>query len=151
MDEKTFQKYLQKGDSAFDKGKFKAALKYYEKALDINSENISLYAKLIQTHQSLNQDWTEEDFAISLAWSMKKQELEDPKFKRIHAQLEPESQEVTKLIQQMILAKNETLETSLIEKIISFQEQALYPLVEALLTYKKALPQGQMNPDDEEE
>lgn len=82
-------------------------------------------------------EWTKEDFVRHLDKIMKKQEVKDPKFKRVHAQLEPEWQEITKLIHRLLIASDEIEETSLIEQIASYRETAIYPLVEVLLILKK--------------
>lgn len=81
--------------------------------------------------------WTEKDFVDSLDKVMKEQEVEDPKFKRVHAQFEPEWQEVTQLIKKLLMAADEKTETSLVEQIASYKETAIYPLVETLLILKK--------------
>lgn len=81
--------------------------------------------------------WTEQDFVECLDTVMKQQEMEDPKFKRVHAQFEPEWQEITKLIKMILRTQDEKTETSLVEQIASYKETAIYPLVETLLILKK--------------
>lgn len=82
-------------------------------------------------------EWTEKDFVDCLDKVMKEQEVEDPKFKRVHAQFEPEWQEVTQLIKKLLIVADEKAETSLVEQIASYKETAIYPLVETLLILKK--------------
>lgn len=116
--------------------RFALALKKYEKALAMDPGNIGLYDKLIEAHKNAVLDWTDEDFAKSLSWSMKKQELENPYFKRVHAKLEPGWEVVNKKIQQMMLAGDQTSETKWVEEIVAHEKSALYPLIEALLALK---------------
>lgn len=131
------EKLIQKGDKAANKGKHKKALKHYRKAQELDPEHIPVYDRLIETHKKIEREWTDEDFALSLAWTMQKQELEDPRLKLIHAKLEPEWKEVSTLIQKMLSAEDEESETAAIEQISSYGNDALYPLIDALLMFKE--------------
>lgn len=127
----------QKGDRFFQKGKFKKALQSYRMVQKENPDYLPVYDKLIETHQKTKEEWTDGDFSESLFWTMKKQELENPGLKRLHARLEPEWIEISKLIQQMMQAGDENEETALVEKIVGHGTKALYPLIEFLLSFKK--------------
>lgn len=84
-----------------------------------------------------DKSWTQQDFVDCLDKVMKEQEAEDPKFKRVHAQFEPEWQEITRLIKMLLTAQDEKTENQLVEQIASYKETAIYPLVETLLILKK--------------
>ncbi len=126
-----------KGDKFLKTNKDKKAFESYQKALDLNPERIALYDKLISLHEQYSDNWTDEDFGYNLSLTMKKQELVNPLFKRIHARLEDEYKEVGKLIKKMFDAKTEATETKNVEEIVSRGEDALYPLIDYLLGFKE--------------
>lgn len=128
-----------KGDKAAEKGKFEKALKAYREARDLDPDNPVLYDKLIDTHQKTKDQWDDSDFAESLLWTMKRQELANPRLKRVHAQLEPDWRDMVKTIREMMQTTDEKVETDLVEKIASFSGRAVYPLVEVLLSFKKLM------------
>lgn len=130
-------KHITKGDKYAQKGKFKAALKQYRRAQELDPDNLFLYDKLIETHKIIKTEWTDKDFAESLAWTMQKQELENPKFKRVHARMEPEWKEITQLIQRMMQVEDEKTEVDLVEQIVAYEDLALYPLIEVILSFKE--------------
>ena len=72
------------------KKKFDKALKYYRESQALSPGNIPIYDKLIQAHEKTGRKWTKTDFALSLEWTMKKQELENPALKKIHERLDPD-------------------------------------------------------------
>lgn len=131
-----FQTAIDKGDKELKKGKPEKALKHYREAQKLNPEEVSVYDKLIESLNQSSSEWTKAEFAESLQWTMKKQELEDPRFKRVHASLEPEWQKITTLIKNMLGEKDKKKETEIVEKIVAFETTALYPLVETLLSFK---------------
>lgn len=126
-----------KGDTHVQKGKQQKAHECYQQALDLNPERVELYDKLLASHNASKDKWTEEDFVFNLELTMKKQELLDPTFKRVHARHEPEFREIAQLIKKMILEKDATRETRIVEEIISYGVNALYPLIDALLAIKQ--------------
>lgn len=126
-----------KGDQWLKKGKLKDAFKSYRKALTLDSEHLPLYDKLIESQKKLGKELTHEEFAESLGWTMKKQELENPAIKRVHAKLEPEWNEIMEAAKQMMMVIDEKTETECVEKIAAHGSLAVYPLVEMLLTFKK--------------
>lgn len=130
-------KFELKGDRLASKGKYKKARQAYEKALACDWSRLSVYKKLISLLDAHKDDFSEEDFAYSVYWAMQIQEIEDPTFKRIHARQEPEFQEVIKLIQKMMQAKEQNEETKIVEDIASYGESAVYPLIDFLLTFKE--------------
>lgn len=126
-----------KGDQHYAKGEFTKALKAYRAAQELDPDHPDIYDKLVETHGKNSLTWSPEDFALSLDWTMKKQELADPKFKRLHAKLEPEWKEIADLIGQMMRTTDEKKETELVEQIFFYKERAIYPLVEIILSLKK--------------
>lgn len=129
-------KHLAKGDQAFQKGKFKAALKSYREAQAIIPEDALVYEKLIQAHEQLKDEWNDTDFAESLAWTMKKQEIENPRLKIVHARLTPEWPEVSKSVKALLQAEGEAAETTAIEAVLNHGEFGMYALIDALLAFK---------------
>lgn len=127
----------EKGDNLFHSGNYEKALEQYRKSQAADPQNSRIYDKLITTHEKVIDVWKDKDFSESLSWTMKKQELENPKLKRVHAQMEPEWKEVSGLIQQMMKDQDEKCETEIIEKIVSYRDKALYPLLEVLLSLKR--------------
>lgn len=133
---KTATHHVSQGDTHRDQKKYKKALSSYETALKIDPKQASIYDRLIETHQMLDHQWTDEDFTKSLEWTMKKQELENPQIKRIHAKLAPEWKKIIELIERLLQSLDETADTVIIERIASYGERAVYPLIEALLSIK---------------
>ena len=131
------QKILEKGDNYFAKGKYASALKEYKKARELEPENPAIYKKLIESHQKREGIWKENDFVESLEWTMKLQELENSDLKRVHARLAPEWKEISGLIQELLVTQDENLENVFVDKINKFGEKAIYPLLDALLFFKK--------------
>lgn len=125
------------GDQYFNREKFKKAMNCYRKAVGLDPEHLPLYEKLIQTQTKLGKELNDEEFAESLGWTMKKQELENPGMKRVHAQLEPEWNEIVELIKQMMNETDEMKETHWVEKIADYGTLSVYPLIEILLSFKK--------------
>lgn len=134
---KKAQRCEEKGDQLAKKGLPKKALEHYLTALELNTASLSLYDKVIKAHDALKAEWTNEDFAKSLDWTMKKQELANPALKRLHAKLTPEWQEISQHIQRVMSAKTNEDETAGIEKIHAYGDRAIYPLIEILLAIKK--------------
>ncbi|MBI4412132.1 MAG: hypothetical protein HY541_06590 [Deltaproteobacteria bacterium] len=79
-----------KGDKAFSKKKFKKALSHYRQAQKLNPDNLGIYDKLVEAHRKGTKEWTREDFSLSLEWTMKKQELENPDLKKARDRLDPD-------------------------------------------------------------
>lgn len=125
------------GDAHFKKGRFDKALKRYRKAVELGANNPRIYEKLVLSHKNSTSVWTEAEFAESLGWTMQKQELENPHLKMVHAKMEPEWNEIAMLIKEMMLASDDSNETALAERIAVYKDKATYPLVEALLSFKK--------------
>lgn len=127
-----------KGDLCFAKGKFHKAYHFYHEAVELDETLTPLYDKLIALLKEQQEDWQEEHFAHSLFWEMRKKEIQDPTFKRIHARSEPESQAITKLVKKMLEAPSQEEETKCIEEVAAYGPQALYPLLDFILAFKEA-------------
>lgn len=136
----TPQKLVEKGDKYFTQKKYKKALEKYQRANELDPDNKSVYEKMIAAHLEVKDEWTDLDFANSVSWTMKKQELENPSLKRIHARMTPEWDEINSLIKTLLLAGNEEDESQTINHILSHGEKALYPLLEFVLGIKKINP-----------
>lgn len=125
-----------KADQLRARGKHKKAFELYSEALELDENREELYDKLISVHTEFQDEWTEDDFAINVHLSMRKQEIVDPTFKRLHAKHEPEYKDISLLIRKMLDAKDSKTETRCIEAIHAFGDQAIYPLVDFLLGFK---------------
>ena len=126
-----------KGDSLFKKDKLNKAFECYEQALVLDEDRVELYDKLISLHEKLISDWNDEDFAYNLHLTMRKQEIIDPTFKRLHARHEPEYKNVLTLIKKMLAANNAESETIEVEAIMNYGAEAIYPLVDFILGFKQ--------------
>jgi len=133
---KTATHHVSQGDLHRNQKKYKKALSSYEAALKIDPKQVTVYDRLIETHQMLDHEWTNEDFTKSLEWTMKKQELENPQIKRIHAKLAPEWKKIIALIERLLQSLDDTADIVIIEQIASYGDRAIYPLIEALLSIK---------------
>ncbi len=126
-----------KGDVLFARGKFREALKQYQKSEAFNPDRREIYKKLCDALTKFEHDWTEEDFSNSMTWTMREQEFENPNIRFVYETFTPEYHEVQKLIQSLILAPEEKIEYQVIEKIIGFGAKAHLPLLHFLLSIKK--------------
>lgn len=125
-----------KGDKLLKKGKDKAAFECYKKSLSLDDSHVEIYDKLISLHGKYSDNWNEKDFAYNIWLGMKKQEVLDPTFKRIHARVETNSQKITVLIKNMFNADSDAEETRFVEEIIAHGPNALYPLIDYILGVK---------------
>lgn len=131
------KKLEDKGDLYRRRNQHQKAFKAYQQALDLDESRLTLYDKIISLHKEYSQNWTEEDFAYNLWLTMKRQEIENPVFKRIHARSDPEFKEVRQLITKMLKAKTDNEETKIVEKIAAFGQHAIYPLIDFILGFKQ--------------
>jgi tetratricopeptide (TPR) repeat protein len=135
-EEKKAVKLESKGDKLLQKKKYEKALNAFEQALNLNPESSELIDKLIETHELSTEEWNIEDFTKHLSWTMKRQELDNPRLHRLHEKLSPEFEEITKLILEFAKAPNEELEEEYIARVIEYGEKALIPLIEFIRTLK---------------
>lgn len=126
-----------KGDQLAQKGKLEKAIQCYEQALELDLKRVELYDKLLSLHEKLIDHWEEEDFAYNLELTMRKQEILDPAYKRIHARLNPEFKNTIDKIKLMLSASSSEIETRYVEEIVGLGNQALYPLIDFLLSFKE--------------
>lgn len=126
-----------KGDEFLKKNQDKKAFEAYKKALELDDTRLDLYDKVTKLHEKYSDNWDNADFAYNLFLTMKKQEIVDPTFKRIHASQEPESKEISEEIKKMFHAKTREIETNHVEKVVSYGAPALYPLINFLLGLKE--------------
>lgn len=131
------RKLEDKGDLYKSRNKHQKAFAAYQKALDLDDTRLELYDKLIKLHEEYNDNWTEDDFAYNLHLTMKKQEVVNPIFRRINARQDPEFKEVRRLIKKMLDAKTDEEETKFVEEIVAYEFDALYPLIDFILSFKE--------------
>lgn len=130
-----------KGDRLFAKEKFSKAFQTYEKSWEWDSERPSIYPKLIESFEKLDREWTQEDFELTLSWTMRQQELENPEIKHVHEKFTPEYQEVQKLIQQFLVSPTDVESQALREKILANHELATSALLDFLQRIKENIQQ----------
>jgi hypothetical protein len=130
-------KFELEGDRHCAKKKHKKALVSYRKALDLDDARAALYDKLIIALNETQDAWTEGDFADSVLWAMRRQELVDPAFKRVNARSTPEYREASALVRKLLTSKTRSEETELVETLRDYGEAAVYPLIDFLLTFKE--------------
>ncbi len=131
-DPKKSESLEKKGDQYLAKNNYKKALEAYRHANELNPANTTVYQKLLDTQSKLDGEWNENDFIEAMDWTMKKQEIENPKIKNIHESLKPEYQRIKQLIGQMLTSPPE-LREPLIEKIKTAGVAAVLPLLDTLL------------------
>ncbi len=131
-DPKKSESLEKKGDQYLAKNNYKKAINAYREANELNPENTALYQKMLDTQSKLDGEWNENDFIEAMDWTMKKQEIENPKIKNIHESLKPEYQRIKQLIGQMLTSPPE-LREPLIEKIKGAGVAAVLPLLDTLL------------------
>jgi len=134
-------KLEKKGDLLFNKGKFQKALKKYQKSESLNPDRPEIYKKLTETFNQMDVDWTEEDFNESMTWTIRQQELENPEVRQVYEKFSTEYQAVTKLVQQLMVSPDSNTETKLKDKILTFDKEALLPLLDFLLSIKQLAQQ----------
>ncbi|HEX5033280.1 MAG TPA: hypothetical protein VFW62_02255 [bacterium] len=136
-DPKKAKKHESKGDKLAGKGKFKEAVAEYRKSEGFDPARVEIYDKLIETQNRINEeDWHEEDFADSMSWTMRRQELLNPRMRLVHETFSTEYREVTRLIQTLMAAPDEELESQIIDSILTYGEKAGLPLIHFMLSIK---------------
>lgn len=124
------------GDRLLAKGKATAALKKYRAVEMRVPDRAAIYAKLIAAHAMATREWGPEDLAESLAWEMRRQEVEHPEIRPIHERLSPEWQTITERIHRLVGTEDETVIRQLTEEIAGFGARAVRPLLDMLVTLK---------------
>lgn len=135
---KKSEKLFLKGENQLEKGNIEKAIKYFKESKELNPtlDNLS---KLIDSHHQIESQWTEEDFINNLSWTMERQELQDPHMKRVHARFDPKWKEVQNLISRLFQSPEEEVEKLIIQEIVSFERDALYPLIETIIKLRDQL------------
>ncbi len=136
-DPKKAKKHESKGDKLAGKGKFKEAIAEYRKSEGFDSARVEIYDKLIETQNRIKEeDWHEEDFADSMTWTMRRQELLNPQLRLVHETFSVEYREVNRLIQALMAAASEEQESKIIDAILSYGEKSSLPLIHFMLSIK---------------
>ncbi|MFO1464532.1 MAG: hypothetical protein U1F66_12230 [bacterium] len=150
-DPKKALKHEGKGDKLAGKGKFREAMTEYQKSEGLNPDRVEIYDKLIETQGCIDeQEWKEEDFANSMSWAMRRQELQNPQIKLVHETFSLEYKEVHQLLQRLMGALGEAQENALIEKILEYGERANLPMLHFLLSIKALARQNAEAPGGSE-
>ena len=126
-------KLAEKGDKLNASEDFEKALKSYREALESDPDNPIIYEKLMVAQSKIEGEWSEKEFVESMDWLMKKQEIDNPEIKDLYSTLSPEYQQIKQLVAQMLMTEPE-LRTPLLQKIKSYQEKAVQPLLDILLS-----------------
>lgn len=129
------------GDALMAEGKAAEALEHYRAAEALEPDLPALYGKLIEAHKAATGEWTEEDFALTLSWEMRKQELEHPAMRAAHERLTPEWNEVTELLRRLLVTEDPALLKGLGDQIVVFEGRAVRPLLDFILMLKDATVQ----------
>lgn len=124
------------GDKLAGKGDLKKALKKYREAAKEDPSRAGLYDKLVDCLERSKTEWKEADFVESLSWTMKKQELEEPQIRQLHAKLTPEWKKVTELAVNALNAPDERAFSKCSEELVANGEIATRVLIELLRMIK---------------
>ena len=147
-DPKKALKLEAKGDKLVGKGKYREAMGEYRKSETLNPERTEIYDKLIETQAQVPEsEWVEEDFANSMSWAMRRQELQNPQLRLVHETFSLEYREVHQLLQRLMTALGEDQENAIIEKILQYGERAGLPMLHFLLSIKAFARQNPEGPE----
>ena len=135
--EKQAVKLIKNGLTYLKKKKYRQAVKEFQQALKLLGPNREVYALMVEALNQYNQEWGQEEFALSLDCTMKLQELDNPAIQLLHQTLTPEYQEIYRLAERLFLAPEETREQNLLAEILVKKEQAVLPLANFILSLKK--------------
>lgn len=144
FDPKKALQHESKGDDLVRQGKFREAVAEYKKSEALNPERPEIYEKLIETHAHHEAEWSEEDFSDSMTWTMRRQELQNPRLRLVHETFSVEYREIHRLLQSLMMAGGEEQENQCLEKILEYGETAVVPMLHFLLSIKSLTEQ---NPD----
>lgn len=130
-------KHEAKGDALMLKSKPAKALKSYRKALELDEGNGNIYDKLHAAQSASTDVWDVDDFAESVSWAMRKQELENPSIKQLHAKLTPEWERAMMIAMMIINSPDENETSKMTQELIAMGEVSTRVLLEMILEMKK--------------
>jgi hypothetical protein len=113
------------------------ALAKYQEAEAVEKERPELYGKMISIHAEITEEWSRDDFALSLSWEMQKQALEHPEVRAAHERLSPEWQAVTERLHRLLIADTPEDMNQLAEEVAEYRENAVRPLLDFILLLKQ--------------
>lgn len=142
-------KLEKKADRLAAKGEFQKALKFYQKSETLDPDRPEIYQKLHETFQKIDREWTQEDFEISMTWTMRQQELEHPEVKQVYEKFTPEYQEAQRLFQRLLVSQDQDEEARIITEILEFGETGQLAAIDFILSIKK-IAQGPPTPESPE-
>lgn len=125
------------GDRLAAKGNYKKALEKYRQASKEDPQKRSVYEKLIEAHGRTHEQWELGDFVESLSWTMKKQELEEPAIKQVHAKLSPEWKKAMEMALKILIMQEDQNLPKMIEEFVKFGEVGTRVLIEMLRSLRK--------------
>lgn len=135
-DLKKAKEHESKGDELAGEGRFKDAVAEYRKSESLDSR-VEIYDKLIETQNRIQEEeWREEDFADSMSWTMRRQELLNPRLRLVHETFSVEYRDVSRLIQSLMAAGSEDQESNFIDAILAYGPKANLPLIHFMLSIK---------------
>ncbi len=140
-----------KGDELMDRGKFTEAFKQYQKAEALNPERSEIYRKLQETFEKLDRDWSEEDFSLSLSWTLRQQQLENPELLQVYEKFTPEYKTIHAMAQRLLVIPSGPIEDELKNEIFAFGDKATLPLLNLILEIKATLSAEPPSSPDEVE
>lgn len=124
-------KFEAEADKLASKGKYKQAIKKYEKALKHDPDRSGIYDKLVSVRDKMPGEWEVSDFIESVSWTMKKQELDEPIMRQVHAKLSPEWQKASDLALKVLIASEDDKDLpKLIEELVGLGELGTRVLIE---------------------
>jgi len=151
-DPKKALKHEGKGDKLVGKKKYREAISEYQKSEGLNPDRVEIYDKLIETQAQIDeQEWKEEDFANSMTWTMRRQELQNPHIRLVHETFSLEYRQVHQLVQRLMSALDEGQENALVDEILVYGERANLPLLHFLLSIKALARQNTGAPGNAED
>lgn len=130
------ERHETKGDRLLALGRPAKALKEYKMALKTRPESVQIYDKIMKAHDLTPGKWGVEDFTQSVLWAMKKQELEHPPIKQVHARLSPEWDRATRLAVEIMRTKDKAKVNNLLEDLVAMGETATRALIGMLMDLK---------------
>lgn len=128
---------IQKAKQLIEKNQFAKATVQLEKVFKFNPDQSNALSLIIELLNKYSVHWKQEEFTLSMECSMQLQEIANPAIKSVHATFSVEYQSVLKLAERLFLASNEALEKQLCQEITKYGNQALFPLINFILSLKR--------------
>lgn len=95
---------ITQAEAALQAGNEREALNLLEQALQQDPQNTGIYEKLIATHESLQHEWSAEDFSQSLNWTLLHEAALNPELVQTQERVSPEYQQYQQILQDYLNA-----------------------------------------------